>query len=381
MEARLSRAALVAAAACCFLGAGHRTQNFIATAPTQELAVEIGETAEKYRRELAIEWLGAELPAWSGPCPITAQVGQHLGAGGATSFMFERGRPFGWTMTIQGSRERILDSVLPHEVTHTIFATHFGRPLPRWADEGACTTVEHASERNKQQEMLITFLTSNRGIAFNKMFAMKDYPHDVMPLYSQGYSLVRYLIGHGGKQKFVKYVGDGMNANNWTAATAKHYGYKSLSELQVTWLDWVRQGSQDVKLNERLAAAETPAPRDVVRIGTAEIDNMPLYGVKSPADNRRLVPVTPVSDSGRREPATPAPSDIASRATGPGWYAKQRDIAQANRPAQEETRGGKIDIYQPQVVTRPQPIGRPQQTILEWSRPPAPSSPLLYGRP
>ena len=44
------------------------------------------------------------------------------GAGGATSFVFDRGEVFGWKMNIQGSRERILDSVLPHEVTHTIFA-------------------------------------------------------------------------------------------------------------------------------------------------------------------------------------------------------------------------------------------------------------------
>ena len=62
-------------------------------------------------------------------------------------------------MHIQGSRERILDSVLPHEITHTIFATHFGRPLPRWADEGACTTVEHVSEKAKQDNFLIQFLT------------------------------------------------------------------------------------------------------------------------------------------------------------------------------------------------------------------------------
>jgi hypothetical protein len=32
--------------------------------------------------------------------------------------MFRARQPFGWTMTIQGSRERVLDSVLPHEVTH-----------------------------------------------------------------------------------------------------------------------------------------------------------------------------------------------------------------------------------------------------------------------
>ncbi len=70
----------------------------------------------------------------------------------------------------------MLDSVLPHEVTHTIFASHFRRPLPRWADEGACTTVEHPSERTKQQQMLIEFLHTNRGIPFHPMFAMKEYP-------------------------------------------------------------------------------------------------------------------------------------------------------------------------------------------------------------
>ena len=103
-------------------------------------------------------------------------VGPHLGAGGATTFTFINGQPRDWHMEIQGSRERILDSVLPHEITHTIFATHFGRPLPRWADEGAATSVEHVSERTKQDQLLIQFLTSNRGIAFNHMFAMKEYP-------------------------------------------------------------------------------------------------------------------------------------------------------------------------------------------------------------
>src|SRR5205807_7799595 len=133
---------------------------------------------------------GHELPPWQSPCPITAHVADHLGAGGATSFVFEHGSVGGWQMTIQGSAERILDSVLPHEITHTIFATHFGRPLPRWADEGACTTVEHESEKAKQDQFLVKFLTSDppRSIPFNRMFQMTQYPPDILPLYSQGYS-------------------------------------------------------------------------------------------------------------------------------------------------------------------------------------------------
>ena len=182
MEARRIAAAFLAAAVVSLsapyaLGASYRSTNFVVEAPTPALAEEIGKLAERYRHDLAIEWLGKAMPNWAQPCPIHAQVEPQLGAGGATSFVFDHGEVFGWRMEIQGSHERVLDSVLPHEVTHTIFATHFRRPLPRWADEGACTTVEHISERTKQDRMLIQFLHTGRGIGFNQMFAMTEYPH------------------------------------------------------------------------------------------------------------------------------------------------------------------------------------------------------------
>jgi hypothetical protein len=222
--------------------AGHRTANFIVDAPTDLLARRIGDAAEQYRHDLAIEWLGQPLPRWSRPCPIKAQVAPQLGAGGATSFVFDNGEVFGWTMTIQGSEERIIDSVLPHEVTHTIFASHFRRPLPRWADEGACTTVEHPVERARQHRLLIEFLTTGRGIAFPEMFAMREYPADVLPLYSQGYSLARYLIERGGRHKYVTFVGDGLTTDDWKAALTRHYGVGGVAQMQQIWLDWVKQG-------------------------------------------------------------------------------------------------------------------------------------------
>jgi hypothetical protein len=237
--------------------AGYRTANFVVEAPTPELARKIGDAAEQYRHTLAVEWIGSPLPRWSRPCPITAQVAPHLGAGGATSFVFDQGEVFNWTMTIQGSEERILDSVLPHEVTHTIFASHFRQPLPRWADEGACTTVEHPVERARQHRMLIEFLTTDRGIAFPEMFAMKEYPADVLPLYSQGYSLARFLIERGGRHKYVAFVGDGLARNDWAGALERHYGVNDVAKLQHIWLDWVRQGCP---APPAALAAATPAP-------------------------------------------------------------------------------------------------------------------------
>ncbi len=223
-------------------GASYPTPNFVIHCGDPQLAKELGDAAENYRKELARLWLGKTLPDWSRPCPVTVHVGPNLGAGGATTFVFDRGEVYGWQMTIQGSRERLLDSVLPHEITHMILASHFRRPLPRWADEGAATTVEHISEREKHRRMLLEFLRTQRGIPFRRMFAMEEYPRDIMPLYAQGYTLAEFLIQQGGHQRFIKFLETGLKDNQWEAALAQWYPYKDLSHLQTSWVTWVAQG-------------------------------------------------------------------------------------------------------------------------------------------
>ena len=75
---------LLVVGALASIGAGYRTPNFIVTAPTAEFAKQVGDAAEIYRGELAIEWIGKPLPGnWSSPCPIDVKVGT-MGAGGAT---------------------------------------------------------------------------------------------------------------------------------------------------------------------------------------------------------------------------------------------------------------------------------------------------------
>lgn len=262
MEARITSCLVLALSYFSFatsglIAADYTTRNFSVQAPSRQFAKQVGDLAEEYRKELAIKWTGKELPDWPERCPIRVQIRQH--AGGETSFVFMpdhtgRSAPSQWRMLIFGPPERILDSVLPHEVTHTIFATHFGRPLPRWADEGACTTVEHKVERERNHRMLIEFLKTKRGIPFNHMFSMKQYPRDILPLYAQGHSLARYLIMQKGERHFVNYIGEGMDREvagripeSWNQTTKKFYGYKDLSDLQVKWLKWVSDGCPEIE--------------------------------------------------------------------------------------------------------------------------------------
>jgi hypothetical protein len=263
MEARLIRPALLAALLMVSMGASYRGVNFIVETADPQMAARICQAAEQYRHDLAIEWLGQAMPNWAQPCMMTVQVAPQLGAGGATTFVFDNGEVFGWRMTIQGSAERVLDSVVPHEITHMIFASYFRRPLPRWADEGGATSVEHISEKQKHRQMLMQFLRSGRGIAFGQMFAMTEYPRDVMPLYAQGYSLAEFLIYHGGRKKFVAFLADGMRDGQWSAAVQRNYNISDLPSLQNTWVAWVAQGfpAPPPESSVMTAAATLAAPR------------------------------------------------------------------------------------------------------------------------
>ena len=276
MDARNCRSAACAASLLALLSGGlltlelnaatYRTTNFTVDAPSPYLARQIGDAAEQFRRQLAIEWLGHELPAWEEQCPIKAVI--RRGAGGETSFFFTGNRVHGWKMYIQGSPQRMLDSVLPHEVTHTIFATHFRRPVPRWADEGACTTVEHPDEIARIEGKLIEFLKTRRGIRFSDMMWMKKYPQDYMPLYAQGHSLAAYLIGLSGKHKFIRFLEDGMRDENWPQAIQEHYRFANLTELQDGWLEWVRAG------RPALNSPNSPS----ILVASASAESRPLGG-------------------------------------------------------------------------------------------------------
>jgi len=329
MDAR-KQAWAIALLALLSLAARYQTPNFIITAPTKEIAEQVGQAAEKYRREITQDWLGYVMPEWSRRCPITVRL--ERGAGGVTTFNFANGQVFGWNMTVQGPLDQILDSVLPHEITHTIFASHFRQPLPRWADEGACTTVESPKERTKQNHMLVQFLRTGRGIAFSHMFRMKEYPKDVLPLYAQGHSLSTFLIGQKGKSKFMEYLADGMKSEDWAAATQRHYGYRGLGELQNSWLDWVQKGSPGMDFSETSIAMRLASGRVAGRTRGNEgaKEGGLVYRGQSPepaAGRSQLAPVRAVaapSPSNRSPSADAAAAQVPSREqprAEPAWSA------------------------------------------------------------
>jgi hypothetical protein len=264
MAARPSLAVLLLGALAS-LGASFRTQNFVVQAATPEIAQRVGQYAEYYRREKALLWLGREMPTWGRPCPLHVTVSMN-GSSGATSFAFDNGRILDITMKIEGTLDRLLASVLPHEVTHTVFAYYFRCPVPRWADEGGSVLSEDEPER-RRHDLLVRQILNSRGraIPLSRLFSLTQYPPDVMVLYAEGYSVTNFLVGLSNRQAFLAFIAHGMRGD-WDAAVRTHYRYRSVAELEQAWLQSLRNprpAAQVASAGPRPYAS--PASRVVVR--------------------------------------------------------------------------------------------------------------------
>ncbi len=224
-------------------GASFRSANFAVEAPSREVA------AARGRAGRGLPDAASPGPGWATSCPPGAHLARSRvrltagEAGGLTSFGFNQGRVTDQSMTVEGRLDRILASALPHEVTHTIFASYFGGPMPRWADEGASLLSEDERERHRHDQIAVDLLARRGELPLARLFVIEDYPKDLMSFYGQGYSISRFLIEMGGRPRFLRFVRDGLK-DGWDPATRIHYQLANVRELDRAWRSWHRVSLQ-----------------------------------------------------------------------------------------------------------------------------------------
>jgi hypothetical protein len=292
------------------LGAAYRTPNgnFLVEAPTPQIAQQVGQWAEYYRKEKAIQWLGREMPPWSEPCPLHVKV-TFGAAGGATSFNFMQGQVW-QTMQIEGALDRLVMSVLPHEVTHTVFAHHFRCPVPRWADEGGAVLSEDEVERGRHDQMVRQILNAGRAIPLRRLFNLHDYPNEVGALYAEGYSVAYFLVSSSNRPAFLRFVAQGMTGD-WDGAVQAHYHYQNIEQLEEAWLAYLRSTKRQpeaILAQNRMPPPADPAKRVVVRLTVPPVQPlqdtpMPIIRAQSPdpepGDRGSLAPRVLYGNEGR----------------------------------------------------------------------------------
>lgn len=229
--------------------------NFTVQAPSIALAQQVAQIAEASRRAMALAWLGKELPTNTSRIELRYRYADNLG-GGATSFTFFAGQAVCTGTTVEGHADRVLADVVPHEITHQVLlAGHFGRPLPRWADEGAATLAEDQTEWNRYEQRLQQALGEQRTFPLKQLLPMHDYPRDVGTFYAQSHDLVAFLVSKHDRPTFVAFMDRALADRYYEPALDRYYGYASVDALEKDWLAacWWRRRRQQ-------APAVIPAP-------------------------------------------------------------------------------------------------------------------------
>ena len=214
--------------------------NFVVHGLSQADAQKVAVAAEKYRAELAEHWLGKRLPRWKEPCPITVQLNTDLS--GTTSFTFDQGEVFGWEMMVRGpTLDRVIAASLPHEIMHTVLASHFRRKVPRWFDEAVCTLVEDEEARKPLWGHMVELLNNRRRMeSLRTMMRRDEYPPDAFPLYTQSYWLIRYLQKQGqDDRQLIDFMERAFATGQNETALQEVYGIEHYDDLERKWMAWL----------------------------------------------------------------------------------------------------------------------------------------------
>ena len=156
-------------------------------------------------------------------------------------------------MELHGPLTQLLASNLPHEVMHVVLAMHFGRPVPRWADEGIAVLAESEQEQRNHDVRARELLNAGRAIRLSTLFRMTDYPRDMIVLYAQGHSVCRFLLTRppaagddtpaARRAALLAFLDRGVRENSaesWARAAKEVYGFDSPDALEQAWIDWLR---------------------------------------------------------------------------------------------------------------------------------------------
>jgi hypothetical protein len=234
-------AATVVASVAHAAGMAHN-ENFVVMAPDQPLAEQVLAQADHFRKQVAEDWLGEELPPSVGRVIIHVDVDDSAKDHGLFWPIDTAQRKYHklWLTT---SRERAVGSTLHHEMTHVVFAIRYPHRLPAWADEGAASLHDDPQRREIQRRIIDWYARTDNWPNLQVLLQAPTIAANDQASYSAAASLTQYLLTRGDKANFLRFAMTGQTAG-WERAVQQHYGINSVSQLQFVWQSWVSSSSQ-----------------------------------------------------------------------------------------------------------------------------------------
>lgn len=241
----------VALAAAFFAGNGAQaagfvhSPNFIVITPDTQAresdeayAKAILEKAEQYRKQIALEWLGEELPPSIGQVTINIR----FTAGGDSGLTWAKDHPDRkfHAMYLATAPLQTPEGLLAHEMAHCVLATKFPHPrrLPAWLDEGIASRYDDAQRVAIRQRITGWYVSTGQWPRLANVLAADKVHSDDQEAYALAASVTELLLSRGEKRLLLRF-GPLTQEVGLDRALAECYGIKNAAELESLWRTWV----------------------------------------------------------------------------------------------------------------------------------------------
>jgi hypothetical protein len=247
------------------------TDNFRIHHVDPTLARQLAQRVETARGDLYRYWTpSASAPSWSPRCDLylypnastfARLTGQPAESPGFSTLDLSRGRVVSRRINLRADADRLLDAVVPHEVSHVVLADLFpNQQIPRWADEGMAILAEPIDAQSARLADLDASLSSGRVFRTGAMMgASGPNDRDWDLFMAQSASLTRYLIQLDSPTRFLAFLRASQRLGIEPALKTV-YGFESADDLHSRWLSHARRDSASTP-DELIAVRPETAPR------------------------------------------------------------------------------------------------------------------------
>lgn len=130
---------------------------------------------------------------------------------------------------------------LDHELTHAFAFYWLNSNFDLFLNEGIAQNSEYKRRATLRQ---IVWSRYNNGdfVPLSQLYGRNQYDAHLL-VYHEGFSVVDFLIARGGSRWFIAFLDDLANGSqDITTALRNFYGYQSLKELEIAWIEYVEEG-------------------------------------------------------------------------------------------------------------------------------------------
>jgi hypothetical protein len=224
-------------------GAGFiRNENFTVYTPdqppSQELASNLAravlDKAEQCRKQIALEWLGEELPPSVGPTMINVRFSDEPNKGLTWAKDHPDRKYHALFLVVSG--EEAIDDLLSHEMVHCVLATRFPHPrrLPAWIEEGIASRYDGPTRQAVRQKLVQWFVSTGNWPRLNSVLGAESIPPHDQEAYAVCTTVTDVLLKKGDKKMLIRFAGMVEQAG-LDRALNECYGIRSIDELESLW--------------------------------------------------------------------------------------------------------------------------------------------------